>query len=478
MNLKTNEIHNYTVKNGLPNNIIYGILEDENKKLWLSSNQGITQFNFKDFNTTPKIVNYEIHDGLQSLEFNTGAYFKGKNGRIFFGGLKGINWFLPSIINKNIAIPKTKIYKIALFDKEISLNNNQTFESFENTFSFTFAALHFALPERNKYSYILTNYETKWSEISTKNSAHYTNLNAGTYTFKVISSNYDEVWNTIPETFTFTINPVWYLTFWAKIAYLLSSLFLLFLIYLYLKWRWQIELNLKLEHAEKEKLSNELLQMEMDTLRSKMNPHFIFNSLNSIKSFIISNDVKSSVSYFSKFAKLLRYSLNNSTIHFVSLIDEINFLKDYVALENIRLSNPFKFVVEYPKDLDIESLKIPPLVIQPFVENAIWHGLSLIEKDGLLLLKIVSINDSLEIHIIDNGIGREVSRTLNKNKIHTSKGISITEERLEIFSKIYKLKKSFEIIDLKDQNGRVKGTEVIIKLPILYNENDLKKEKE
>ncbi len=467
LNLKTNKIHSYTVKNGLPNSIIYGILEDKNKKLWLSSNQGITQFNFKDFKTTPKIVNYQIHDGLQSLEFNTGAYFKDKKGRLYFGGLKGINWFLPSIINKNNAIPKTEIYEIALFDKKIALNNNQTFKSFENTFSFSFAALHFALPERNKYRYILENYETEWSIISTKNFAHYTNLNAGTYTFKVISSNYDDVWNTTPTTFTFTINPVWYLTFWAKIAYLLSTLFLLFLIYSYLKWRWKMELNLKLEHAEKEKLSSELLQMEMDTLRSRMNPHFIFNSLNSIKSFIISNDVKSSVIYFSKFAKLLRYNLNNSTIHFVSLADEINFLKDYVALENLRLSAPFKFVVEISENLDIESLKVPPLVIQPFIENAIWHGLSLIKKDGLLLLKIVLVNNSLEIHIIDNGIGREASRILNKNKIHTSKGISITEERLEIFSRIYKLDKSFKIIDLKDDDNKNMGTEVIIKLPLL-----------
>jgi LytS/YehU family sensor histidine kinase len=205
-----------------------------------------------------------------------------------------------------------------------------------------------------------------------------------------------------------------------------------------------------------------------------MNPHFIFNSLNSIKSFIISNDVKSSVIYFSKFAKLLRYNLNNSTIHFVNLTKEIDFLKDYVSLENLRLTNPFEFIIESTNGLDIELLKVPPLIIQPFIENAIWHGLSLKKKNGLLRLKIVTLNNFLEIHIIDNGIGRKASKLINKDKIHSSKGISITSKRLTIFSKIYKLKKSFKIIDLKDVNGNDIGTEVIIKLPLVYK-NDIDK---
>lgn len=224
----------------------------------------------------------------------------------------------------------------------------------------------------------------------------------------------------------------------------------------------------------KEQLTHELLQMEMEALRSRMNPHFIFNSLNAIKSFIISNDVKKSVSYFSKFAKLLRYSLNNSSIDFVSLEDEINFLKDYVALENLRLSNSFTFTIEVADNLKEKSLKVPPLIIQPFIENAIWHGLSLKKINGKLLLKIITNNNFLEIHIIDNGIGRKASVILNKNKTYSSKGISITTKRLAIFSKIHNFEKSFEIIDLNDEKGKANGTKVIIKLPLLYNSKILK----
>ena len=223
----------------------------------------------------------------------------------------------------------------------------------------------------------------------------------------------------------------------------------------------------------KEKLSNDLLQMEMTSLRSRMNPHFIFNSLNSIKSFIVSNEVEKSVSYLSKFAKLLRYSINNSTIDFVNLSDEIRFLQDYISLENLRLLNAIDFKIETPEGLDFDKMLIPPLIIQPFIENAIWHGLSLKKGKGLLKLIILSNNKFLEIHIIDNGVGREASAAVNKNKIHISKGISITAERLEIFSKIYGLKKPFKIVDLKEDDKAI-GTEVIIKLPLLYNEDLIK----
>ncbi len=220
----------------------------------------------------------------------------------------------------------------------------------------------------------------------------------------------------------------------------------------------------------KEKLSYDLLQMEMNALRSRMNPHFIFNSLNSIKSFIVSNEVEKSVSYLSKFAKLLRYNLNNSSTDFVNLSDEITFLQDYVSLESLRLSNAIDFKIETPEGLDLDNMLIPPLIIQPFIENAIWHGLSLKKDIGLLKLMMLSTDKFLEIHIIDNGVGRETSAAVNKNKSHISKGISITEERLEIFSKIYGLKKPFKIVDLKEDDKAI-GTEVIIKLPLLYNED-------
>lgn len=227
----------------------------------------------------------------------------------------------------------------------------------------------------------------------------------------------------------------------------------------------------------KSDFNEKLIKSELASLRARMNPHFIFNSLNSIKSFIIINDVKNSVSYFSKFAKLLRYSLNNSSTDFVNLNDEITFLKDYVVLENLRLSNPIDFIIKVPKELESKSPQIPPLIIQPFLENAIWHGLSRKIEFGILTLEIKTNVSFLEIHIIDNGIGRVESSKKNINKTFKSKGISLTAERLEIFSKLYKLKKSFEIIDLKDDLDKALGTHVIIKLPLLYNK-DLRNTKE
>ncbi len=224
------------------------------------------------------------------------------------------------------------------------------------------------------------------------------------------------------------------------------------------------EQQLKLKSDFEQKLT----KSELASLRARINPHFLFNSLNSIKSFIIANDVKKSVSYFSKFAKLLRYSLNHSSTDFVNLEKEIKFLKDYTALENLRLTKDIDFQLIIPKELEIQKIQVPPLVIQPFIENALWHGLSLKKGKGILLLETKTKGDHLEIHIIDNGIGREASRKINRNKRFKSKGISITAERLDIFSRIYNLKKTFEIIDLKDKNNQPLGTQVIIKLPLIY----------
>jgi len=236
--------------------------------------------------------------------------------------------------------------------------------------------------------------------------------------------------------------------------------------------------NKLLREEQQEKLKSEfnqkLIKSELTSLRARINPHFIFNSLNSIKSFIISNDVKKSVSYFSKFAKLLRYSINNSSTEFVNLNDEIEFLKDYVALESLRLSHVFKFIIEVPDHLDIKPIQVPPLIIQPFIENAIRHGLALKKSKGLLKLSIKTTGKNLEIYVEDNGVGRAASSIISKSKTHISKGISITTERLEIFSKVYNLKKSFEIIDLVDEANKPLGTKVIIKLPLLNNEEILK----
>jgi signal transduction histidine kinase/ligand-binding sensor domain-containing protein/DNA-binding response OmpR family regulator len=263
LSLENSQLKGFTNEDGLPNNVIYAILPDEKGNLWLSSNRGITKFSINT-NEDPDIIVYDIYDGLQALEFNTGAYYKDEEGILYFGGLKGINWLHPSEITNNTEPPKTIIYRLDLFNDEIPLTANVKLKSTENTLSFTFAGLHFSQPERNQYSYILENYEEQWSKPTINNFAHYTNLAPGDYTFKVISSNYDAVWDKTPASYSFTIGKPWYLTNLAKTAYVLLAIALLYLTYVYFKWRWSMELKLRLEHEETERLQ------KLDDLKSKL----------------------------------------------------------------------------------------------------------------------------------------------------------------------------------------------------------------
>ncbi len=256
-------VKTYTIEDGLSNNVIYGILPDENDNLWLSSNKGITRFGLKD-DTKLSIENYLSYSGLQAFEFNTGAYYKGDNGQLYFGGLEGVNWFDPSTITFNKSQPKTVISKLEIFGKEREMIESPVFPYNQNTVTFTFAALHFSQPEQNLYKYKLVNHDADWSMPEPINVAHYTNLPPDTYTFMVMSSNYDGVWNKTPATYSFEILKPWYASNLAKFLYLIGILALIVIIYRYLKFRWEVKIQLKLEHAETERLK------KLDEFKTKL----------------------------------------------------------------------------------------------------------------------------------------------------------------------------------------------------------------
>ncbi|WP_460218462.1 two-component regulator propeller domain-containing protein [Psychroserpens sp. MEBiC05023] len=256
-------IETFTMDYGLSNNVIYAILPDTNGNLWLSSNKGLSKFNpkneFKQY-----VENYTKNSGLQAFEFNTGAYYKTDDGTLFFGGLEGVNWFSPSNLTVNEVKPKTVISKFQIFNKTHDLKPNATFKHNENTITFTFASLHFSEPEQNLYRYKLVNHDMDWSHPDFNNVAHYTNLPPNTYTFQVLSSNYEGKWNKVPTSYSFEILKPWYLTNTLKVFYVLLTLLLLYGIYKYLEFRWTVKTQLQLEHAETERLK------KLDEFKTKL----------------------------------------------------------------------------------------------------------------------------------------------------------------------------------------------------------------
>lgn len=246
----------YTAKEGLANDVIYGILPDEEGSLWLSSNKGITKFTPReDLDGTPMIINYNNYDGL-ATEFNTGAHFKDREGNLYFGGLEGFYWFKPQEIQENAFLPRTAITGFEVSNELWPMIGDQRLNHEQNTLTFTFSSLQYSLPGKNQYQYKLNNYDDDWIWTGNNNFARYSFLPPGDYNFQVKSSNYDGVWNERPASYSFTIAQPWYWTPMAKWVYIALILALAYSVYSYLKWRWKVKVDLQYNEKETHRLQN------------------------------------------------------------------------------------------------------------------------------------------------------------------------------------------------------------------------------
>jgi len=210
------------------------------------------------------------------------------------------------------------------------------------------------------------------------------------------------------------------------------------------------------------------LFLDLKSLRAQMNPHFIFNALNSVNSFISKNDELNANKYLARFSRLIRSILENSDHDFIPLSNEIELLQSYLELENIRFADKFKYSFEVDKNINPDEFRIPPMLIQPYIENAVWHGLRYKEKDGFLKVEIKKEESQLKVEVIDNGIGRAKSQELKteNQKKNKSKGIMNTKKRLEILNKLYK--QNIEL-NIEDINDKQEGTKVTLLIPDIKN---------
>jgi sensor histidine kinase YesM len=212
-----------------------------------------------------------------------------------------------------------------------------------------------------------------------------------------------------------------------------------------------------------------IAEMEMTALRAQMNPHFIFNCLNSIKLYTLENDSQTASAYLTKFSQLIRLVLENSRSEKVSLQKELETLKLYIDLEAMRFKNKVNYQISAAPHIDQQYIEIPPLLLQPYVENAIWHGLMHKPEGGNITIAVTQPEEYLlHIEITDDGVGRAMAME-HKSKSATrqkSFGLKMTSERLDAINHIYQTKTEVKIIDLKDADGNSSGTKVIIEIPL------------
>lgn len=224
--------------------------------------------------------------------------------------------------------------------------------------------------------------------------------------------------------------------------------------------------QLQLVKSQKTVIEKQNKEIEMKALRSQMNPHFLFNSLNSIKHFIVKNESEVAAKYLTKFAKLIRLVLENSKHNLISLSEELDSLRYYLELESIRFEGKFQFIIE--GETDIDFIQVPPLILQPFVENSIWHGImNKQDGQGLIKINVCQAENGIQVEIEDNGIGRDAAAKFSATNSSKKKsmGIDITHKRLETLNKIIGINSKIEVIDLYDNNKNSRGTRVILTLP-------------
>ncbi|MDT0294598.1 histidine kinase [Mesonia ostreae] len=212
----------------------------------------------------------------------------------------------------------------------------------------------------------------------------------------------------------------------------------------------------------KSKFENEIHHLHLVSLQSQMNPHFIFNALNSIKVFLIENDKEQAIYYLNKFSKLIRVILESTKVESITLEEELSVLKLYVNIENIRFENKINLQIKNPEEINLKNIQVPPMILQPFIENSIWHGLMLRAGEKQIELNLSETQQRIVLKIYDNGIGRQKSRQNVGKKLFKkqSVGLKINQERLNHFNKKRDLNYSFKINDIKDNYGKARGTEI------------------
>lgn len=450
----------FSIAEGLPDNTVWACRPDLNHHIWLSTNKGISEY-MPDKNL---FVNYTEADGLQSAEFNAGSAYRNKKGEIFFGGIYGINKIDPGHIARDTLPVPVMVTNLEIHAPGEVTNifpgdhRSFTFSDKENTLILQFEALNFISPEFNNFRYKLIHTTNPgkdeengpggfwafltfsrfigntWIEAGNRNSVIFSHLAPGKYLFMLDAENRNGTWNEEPYTLELTIRPPFWQTVWFKI---LVALVLVALLYAIFRWRLRAIRRKNRERAEKASLNQKIKQLERMALQAQMNPHFIFNSLNSIKAYILSSEPDEAVDYLNDFAFLMRKVLQNSKKETITLSEELEAIESYIKLEERRLKKNIGLLIHKEDGDGLFRVFIPPLIIQPFVENAIWHGIRPLEGAGKIEIFIRrEMEGILQIIITDNGVGRENARVYRSGRFKKqSMGVSITQERLSHFNK-------------------------------------------
>lgn len=438
--------------------ILNDLVADKNGMLWISSNEGLITcsksakgFSAHRYNTANGLISNSI-DKLCMVD----RY-------LYYSTPDGISTLPIAATLINRVPPKLYVHQIRCGD---SLLNpaQRTFDLNyrQNSLEITFDPLYFRQGNREGLLYQLSGWQSDYKKTN-QNTLIFEQLPAATYTLSVYGVNNDGLRSTVPLVLQFTIHPPFWKSTWFIIAATLIIALLLLLSIL------RVIRNIQRREEEKTRINQLISESQLSALQAQMNPHFIFNALNSIQNYILHNKQEDAYNYLTKFSKLVRLVLNHSRAKQVTLQSELDLLQLYVAFEQLRFDHSFAFVLTVSEDLQPQEIEIPTMLLQPYVENAIWHGLMNLNKQRKAVLKVAVSSEKglLKVVIEDNGIGRARAREFRANALHHSVAMQLTDERLKIInSTLQNAQVRVVVHDLYDQHQQAIGTKVVLYLPI------------
>lgn len=444
-------------------NIINRILLTKEQEIWLATNYGFSHYN----RDTELFDNFGMDDGLDFAP-RSGVFAQLISGEIISGSNGGFDYFVGEELlgNSELVTPYLKSISVdesARYYDPVIHSHSITLKAEEDHILFEMGGINFNKNSSNYYKFILDNYDEDWSKGSKNSIASYTNLPGGDYIFKFMAAGKPEAWNHWNIEIPIHVETPFFESRLFYFILLCMASFLTWVSFRLLDIRKKEKQLILEKEAELIRIEKERIEAELTSLRTQMNPHFLFNSLNSVKWFILKRKPEEASRYLSKFSKLIRQILDLSRSKLISLQQELDCLRLYVELESMRFENPFEFDIKIDPEISLSKTQVPPLIIQPFVENAIWHGL--FKKKGSTALKIELIKEfpNLRVIIDDNGVGRNFDLDMKEEKSNKSHGLDITRMRLKNHG--IPESKSIVIEDKMDEQYLSLGTKVTITLP-------------
>ncbi|NML19709.1 histidine kinase [Pseudoflavitalea sp. G-6-1-2] len=450
--LKNDTLANhFTLANGLTSNNCKALYAD-GRFVWVGTEKGLNRID--QLHPEKPILHYTSADGLANNDIHA-VYTKDKI--VYVGSIEGLTSFDSTKVT-SASVCYLNMQQVQVGKQIKSIDSLSEISYKENDFRFDYTGISFRSLDEITYFYRLIGLKDTWD--STRNtSLSFLALPPGRYQLQLFAVNKFGV-NSKTISIPFYIKPPFWATWWFRILIACSIVGLV--------W-WLIVRRIKQEQA-KAATQNRINELEQQALRSQMNPHFIFNCLNSIQNFLLHNDFEKTNEYLTSFAHLIRQTLDNSSRESISLASEIRYLNSYLDLESMRFAHSFQHAISIDPSIDADNMHIPPMILQPYVENSIRHGLRYRQEGiGSVKVKFERRGNTLLCIVEDNGVGRKKAGEL-KSFMHVeyqSKGMRLTAERIEAMNRRQETPITVDVIDLSEA-GNSTGTQVIVRFPNVF----------